>query len=84
MKVLNYLHFRDHLAESLNAVNEGRDILVVSRPNGKKVVIMDLEEYNATQETLHLTSSIANHQRLTESIAEMNTVGGKRRKLVTK
>jgi antitoxin YefM len=84
MKVVNYLDFCDHLAESLNAVNEDRDILIVSRPNGNNVVVMDLEEYNSIQETLHLTGSLANHQRLTESIAEMNTGGGKTRKLLTK
>jgi antitoxin YefM len=61
MKVVNYLDFCDHLAESLNAVNEDRDILIVSRPNGNNVVVMDLEEYNSIQETLHLTSSLANH-----------------------
>jgi antitoxin YefM len=45
---------------------------------------MDLQEYNAVTETLHLTSTAANHKRLSEAIDEMNTGGGKKRRLITK
>ncbi|MBC8034227.1 MAG: type II toxin-antitoxin system prevent-host-death family antitoxin [Chitinophagaceae bacterium] len=73
MRVVNYSDFRNNLAQSLNAVNDDREIVVVSRTKGKNVVIMDLDEYNAIQETLHLTSNPANRKRLTEAIEEMNT-----------
>lgn len=45
---------------------------------------MDLEEYNAIQETLHLTSSVKNRQRLAESIQEMNDGNFKAHKLMEK
>ena len=60
MRVVNYSDFRKNLAQSLNAVNDDREIVVVSRTKGKNVVVMDLEEYNAIQETLHLTGSAKN------------------------
>lgn len=84
MKVINFSDFRNRLAENLNAINEDREIVVVSRSKGKNVVVMDLEEYNSIQETLHLTSTAANRARLTEALSEMNSGGGKNRKLSTK
>lgn len=82
MRVVNYSDFRNNLAQSLNAVNDDREIVVVSRTKGKNVVVMDLDEYNAIQETLHLTSSAKNRQRLTESIQEMNDGTFKANKLI--
>jgi len=84
MKVVNFSEFRNNLAENLNMVNEDREIVVVSRTKGKNVVVMDLDDYNAIQETLHLTSTVANYKRLTDAIAEMNAGGGKKRKLIDK
>ena len=84
MRVVNYSDFRNNLAQSLNAVNDDREIVVVSRTKGKNVVVMDLDEYNAIQETLHLTSNVANRQRLTESLQEMNSGIFKARKLTEK
>ncbi|MBC8035520.1 MAG: type II toxin-antitoxin system prevent-host-death family antitoxin [Chitinophagaceae bacterium] len=72
MQVLNYTEFRNKLAENLNRVNEYSEIMIVSRSKGKNVVVMSLEEYNALQETLHLSSSRANRKQLDEAIAEMN------------
>ena len=71
MKVVNYTEFRNNLAESLNIVNDDGDIVVVSRSKGKNVVVMSLDEYNAIQETLYLTSTTANRRRLEKSIDDM-------------
>jgi antitoxin YefM len=73
MRVVNYTEFRNNLAESLNVVNNDKEIVIVSRSKGKNVVVMSLEEYNAIQETLHLISSKANQKRLDAAIEEMNT-----------
>lgn len=72
MQVVNYTEFRNKLAESLNRVNSDNEIMIVSRSKGKNVVVMSLEEYNAIQETLHLSSTERNRKRLDEAIAEMN------------
>ncbi|HEX2605733.1 MAG TPA: type II toxin-antitoxin system prevent-host-death family antitoxin [Flavisolibacter sp.] len=82
MRVVSFSEFRNHLAENLNSVNNDREIVVVSRTKGKNVVVMDLDDYNAIQETLHLTSTIANRTRLDEAIAEMNAGGGMEKKLI--
>ena len=84
MKVLNYTDFRNNLSESLNAVNNDREIVVVSRTKGKNVVVMDLEEYNAMQETMHLTSTQANRERLHSSVKEMESGKHSKHKLIDK
>ncbi|PZR07234.1 MAG: type II toxin-antitoxin system prevent-host-death family antitoxin [Flavobacterium psychrophilum] len=84
MKVVNYSEFRNNLSQSLNAVNDDREIVIVSRTKGKNVVVMDLDEYNSIQETLHLTSTKANRKRLEEAITEMNNDKFVRNKLIEK
>jgi antitoxin YefM len=72
MKVVSYSEFRTNLADNLNAVNQDKEIIIVSRTKGNNVVVMDLDEFNAIQETLHLTSTSSNRKRLTEALDEMN------------
>jgi antitoxin YefM len=82
MKVVNYTDFRQNLADNLNSVNNDREVVVVSRTKGKNVVVMDLDDFNAMQETIHLIGSAANRQRLESALQEMNKGGGKVRKLI--
>ena len=72
MEVLNYTEIRQNLPKSLDKVNDDAEIVIVSRSKGKNVVVMDLNEYNAIAETLHLVKSEANIKRLQEAIDEMN------------
>ncbi|MBX9785008.1 MAG: type II toxin-antitoxin system prevent-host-death family antitoxin [Chitinophagaceae bacterium] len=71
MKVLNYTEFRENLAQNLNEVSDAAETVVVSRSKGKNIVVMSLNEYNALQETLHITKSVANRKRLESAITEM-------------
>jgi antitoxin YefM len=73
MDVLNYTEFRRNLAKSLDKVNDDAEIVIVSRSKGKNVVVMDLNEYNAMTETLHIAKSEANRKRLQDAIDEMNS-----------
>ena len=73
MEVLNYTEFRQNLAKSLDKVNDDAEIVIVSRSKGKNVVVMDLDEYNAMTETLHIVKSETNRKRLQEAIDEMNS-----------
>jgi antitoxin YefM len=84
MRVVNYSEFRNNLTENLNAVNENKEIVIVSRTQGKNVVVMDLDEYNSILETLHLTSTKANRKRLEDAITEMKKGKTIKRKLIEK
>lgn len=82
MRVVNYSEFRNKLTENLNAVNDDREVVIVSRSKGKNVVVMDLDEYNSLQETLHLTATKANRKRLEDAILEMGKGKSSRHKLI--
>ncbi len=84
MRVVNYSEFRKSLAESLNAVNDDGDIVIVSRSKGKNVVVMSLDEYNSMKETLYLTSTKENRNQLDAAIDEMNNGKFVKRKLIEK
>jgi antitoxin YefM len=68
MDVLNYTEFRRNLAKSLDRVNDDAEIVIVSRSKGKNVVVMDLDEYNAITETLHIVKSEANRKHLQDAM----------------
>ncbi len=82
MKVVNYSEFRNNLTQNLNTVNEDKEIVIVSRTQGKNVVVMDLDEYNSIQETLHLISTKANRKRLEDAITEMHKGKSVKHKLI--
>ena len=82
MKVVNYSEFRNNLAENLNVVNDDKDIVIVARSQGKNVVVIDLDEDNSLQETMHLTGTKANRKRLEEAIAEMTKGKSAKHKLI--
>lgn len=69
MQVISLSDFRQHLREKLDSVVNDADVVVVTRPNNKNVVVISLEEYNGWQETLHLLSTERNRQRLAVSVA---------------
>jgi antitoxin YefM len=82
MEVLNYTEFRKNLAENLNKVSSDSETIIVSRGKGKNVVVMSLDEYNALKETIYLTSTKANRQRLDEAIEEMEKGSFQKHKLI--
>ena len=76
MESVNYTEFRQNLASYLNKVEDDRIPLLVSRSNGRKIVVMSFDDYQTNEATLHLTSSKENIRVLDEAIAEIeNNLG---------
>ena len=71
MESVNYTEFRQNLASYLNKVEDDRIPLLVSRSNGRKIVVMSFNDYQTNEATLHLTSSKENIRVLDEAIAEL-------------
>ena len=67
MQAINYTTARQHLAETMDRVNNDRVPLLVTRQKGEPVVMMSLADYNALEETAYLLRSPANAQRLITS-----------------
>ncbi len=81
MDVLTYSDTRAHLKEVMDRVVEDRTPVVVTRKRGEAVVMVSLADWNALEETLHLTSSPANAQRLAAAIGQLEAGGGSEREL---
>ncbi|MFK7971535.1 MAG: type II toxin-antitoxin system Phd/YefM family antitoxin [Bacteroidia bacterium] len=71
MIATNYSEFRSDLKNYLDQVEDNNDTLIIKRSKGKGTVVISLEEYNSIMETLHIMSSKANAERLSESIQQM-------------
>lgn len=68
--VRSYTHVRQHLAEVMEEVCDGKAPIIVSRQNPRSVVMMSLEEFEALEATLHLLRSRRNAARLMRSIRQ--------------
>lgn len=73
MKVVNYSELRQNLKANLDAVTDNAELLVVHRSKGKSIVVMSLEEYNASIETQYLLQSRNNRERLEKAVDNTRT-----------
>jgi antitoxin YefM len=72
MKAVNYSELRANLKTNLDAVTDNQELLLVHRTKNRSIVMMSLNEYNSLQETLHLTKSKANRERLDKAVENIN------------
>jgi antitoxin YefM len=82
MDAITYSFTRQHFAEVMDRVNEDRAPVLVTRQNGKAVVVMSLDDYNALGETAYLLRSPKNIKRLTASVEQLRAGRGQKRELL--
>ncbi|MBI1731307.1 MAG: YoeB-YefM toxin-antitoxin system antitoxin YefM [Gammaproteobacteria bacterium] len=82
MATISYSEARSKLAETMEKVCEDHAPIIITRKNSRSVVMMSLDDYEALEETSFLLRSPRNARRLLESIAELESGGGIRRKLI--
>ena len=91
MDTMTYSYTRQNFANVMDRVNDDRAPLLITRQQGKPVVMMSLDDFNALEETAYLLRSPANavvgardrgagheHAPLAEidAIAEVRSGGG--------
>ncbi|MEU6443227.1 type II toxin-antitoxin system prevent-host-death family antitoxin [Streptomyces sp. NPDC047046] len=81
MKTMSYTESRKHYAETLDAVVDDREEVVITRAGHESVVIVALDDYQALKETAHLLKSPENARRLLASIERLESGGGAPREL---
>lgn len=81
MRHVTYTDLRNNLATHLDAVEDDRDPLIVTRQNHKPVVIVTLSDWEGMKETLHLLSNPANAEHLRLSMDELDAGAGVERSL---
>jgi len=82
MKTMTYSESRAHYAETLNAVVDDREEVVITRAGREPVVIVALADYQSLKETAYLLRSPENARRLLASIDRLEHGGGIQRELL--
>lgn len=76
MKTITYTESRAHCAETLNAVVEDREEVIVTRAGRESVVIVALDDYESLKETAYLLGNRANARRLLAAIERLEAGQG--------
>ena len=72
MQAVNYSSLRKKKLKSyMNRVTDNCEPLIITRKNGKNVVMMSLDEYNNLMENFHLLGNELNRAALTKSIKQL-------------
>jgi len=78
---MTYSESRAKYAETLNAVVDDREEVVITRAGHEPVVIVSLEDYQSLKETAYLLRSPENARRLLTSIGRLESGAGVERDL---
>lgn len=81
MKTMTYSESRAKYAETLNAVVEDREEVVITRAGHDPVVMVALDDYESLKETAYLLRSPENARRLLASIDRLEHGQGIEREL---
>lgn len=76
MKTMSYSESRAHYAETLSAVVDDREEVVITRAGHEPVVIVSLGEYESLKETAYLLRNPENARRLLGSIDRLESGKG--------
>jgi len=78
---MTYSESRARYAETLNAVVDDREEVVITRAGHDPVVIVSLDDYESLKETAYLLRSPENARQLLMSIDRLEAGGGTARDL---
>lgn len=76
MKTMTYSQSRARYAETLDAVVNDREEVVITRAGHEPVVIVSLADYESLKETAYLLQNPANARRLLASIERLEAGHG--------
>lgn len=81
MRTMSYSESRARYAETLDAVVNDREEVIITRAGHEPVVIVSLDDYQSLKETAYLLRSPENARRLLTSIDRLEKGGGVVREL---
>jgi antitoxin YefM len=83
MRTMTYSESRARYAETLDAVVDDREEVIITRAGHDPVVIVALDDYQSLKETAYLLRSPENARRLLASIDRLEHGGGAEHELGT-
>jgi antitoxin YefM len=78
---MSYSESRARYAETLDAVTDDREEVIITRAGHDPVVMVSLDDYESLKETAYLLRNPANARRLLTSIDRLENGGGTRQEL---
>ncbi|MFI8597312.1 type II toxin-antitoxin system Phd/YefM family antitoxin [Rothia koreensis] len=81
MRTMSYSESRARYAETLDAVTDDREEVIITRAGHDPVVMVSLDDYESLKETAYLLRNPANARRLLASIDRLENGGGTRQEL---
>ncbi len=70
MEAVNYSEFRENLKTYLDKSYYNHKPIIITRKEGKNMVLLSMEDYNSMVETNYLLSNEANAEHLFKSIKQ--------------
>jgi antitoxin YefM len=70
MQTISYSEARNQLAGLMAAVSRDQEPIMITRNGAGRVVLLAVEEYEAMETTLHLSSTRANVEQIQQSLAD--------------
>lgn len=81
MRTVSYSESRAHYKETLDAVTNDREEVIITRRGKEDVVMVSRDDYESLRETAYLLRSPANARRILSSIEELEAGRGVARDL---
>jgi len=79
MDAITYSKARATLAQTIDAVCENHEPVIITKKNDRSVVMLSLQDYQALEETSYLLRTPKNARRLLDSVNELDAGGGTER-----
>jgi antitoxin YefM len=81
MRTMSYSESRARYAETLSAVVDDREEVVITRAGHEPVVMVSLDDYESLKETAYLLRNPANARRILNSIDRLESGRGSEHEL---
>ncbi len=82
MDVLTYAEARANLKTVIDQIISARTDVVITRPDAGSIVMVALDDGNAIEETMYLSSNRTNAEMLRQSIEQRDGQSGHERRLI--
>lgn len=81
MRAISYTESRARYAETLDAVINDREPVIITRQGHEDVVLISRDDYESLEETAYLMRSPVNAARLLRAVEDLRVGGGTERAL---